>query len=178
MRPRSIFAIVLALLATAFAKAFASESRPSPDGRWLVAWNCDRPDSCTITLSRRADGSLFFTHRTNQRHIAAVWSADSNRCLVLDAPDNANSYLWLFRTHGRDVITEKLDYDKISERIEAAVPAAGLREPAVTRSGIDKIEWLSASEFRLHIIYNNVPVLVLVDVTKLNSPSVRVLPQR
>lgn len=71
--------------------------------------------------------------------------------------------------------TEKLDYDKVSERIEVAVPAARRREPAITRSGIEKIDWPSSTELRLHIIYNNVPVLVALSVTKPHSPTIRVL---
>ena len=72
--------------------------------------------------------------------------------------------------------TEKLDYEKIGSDIEAAVPAARRQEPAITRSGIEKIEWPSSSELRLHVLYNNVPVLVIVDVARSNSPKIRVLP--
>jgi hypothetical protein len=71
--------------------------------------------------------------------------------------------------------TEKLDYEKIAADIEAAVPAARRQEPAITRSGIEKIEWPSSSELRLHILYNNVPVLVVVDVAQPNAPNIRVL---
>ena len=172
------FATVFAA-AHSFAGAHQHES-PSPDGRWLVTWQCgDTPesDSCSIALSHRPDEKVFFTHHTSPRYIKAVWSSDSSRCVLLDAPDNANSHLWLFRVKGREVSTEKLDYEKISADIEAAVPAARRHEPAVTRSGIEKIECSSSSQLRLHITYNNVPVLVVVDVTKPNSPSFRTLPQ-
>ena len=103
------------------------------------------------------------------------WSSDSSKCVLLDAPDNANSYLWLFRLQGRDIATEKLDYANISNEIESAVPGTRRHEPAVTRSGIEKIEWRSPSELRLHIIYNNVPVVAVIDIAKPQSPKVRVL---
>jgi hypothetical protein len=174
---------LLVVFACSIAKLFAAEfasdtSRPSPDAAWLVSWHCARtwqPKSCSVALSRATDGKVFFTHRTSDRYIAAMWSADSTRCLLLDAPDNANSYLWLFRVRGREVATEKLDYEKISERVEAAVPATRRKDPGVTRSGIEKIEWASSAAVRLHITYNNLPVLVVVDVTKPNAPSIRVL---
>jgi hypothetical protein len=83
-----------------------------------------------------SDGKVFFTHHTSDRYIAAVWSSDSTKCVLLDAPDNASSYLWLFRVRGRDIATEKLDYEDISKTIEAAVPSARPREDALTRSGI------------------------------------------
>jgi len=124
-------------------------------------------------LSRRADGKIFFTHHTSPRYIKAVWSNDSSRCVLLDAPDNANSYLWLFRVKGHEVATEKLDYGKISADIEAAVPAARRQEPAVIRSGIEKIEWPSGSRLQLHIIYNNVPVVVVADVAEANTTKFR-----
>jgi hypothetical protein len=153
----------------------------SPDSRWVVTCECKgtwQPESCSIALSRTSDRKVFFTHHTTDRYIAAAWSGDSRTCVLLDAPDNANSYLWLFRRQGRDIATEKLDYGTISDRIEAAVPAARRQEPAVTRSGIDKIEWQSSRELRLHVTHNNVPVLVTVDVAKPQSPAIHVLPMR
>jgi hypothetical protein len=174
---RSLWFFTAFGVACAFATLPEHESA-SPDGRWLVRSHCgdtSQPDSCSIVLSRRADGKVFFTHHTFPRYIKATWSSDSSRCILLDAPDNANSYLWLFRVQGRDIATEKLDYAKISARIEAAVPAARRQEPSVTRSGIEKIEWPSSSQLRLHITYNNVPVVVAVDLTKPKSPSIRVL---
>jgi hypothetical protein len=129
-------------------------------------------------MSRASDGKIFFTHGTSDRYIAAVWSADSARCLALDAPDNANSYLWLFRVQGREIATEKIDYDNISKIIETAVPAARPDKDALTRSGIEKIEWLSPSELRLQIIYNNVPVTALVDVAQSRSPRIHVVPHK
>jgi len=106
-----------------------------------------------------------------------VWSSDSTRCVFLDAPDNANSYLWLFRVRGRDIGIEKLDYEKIGAAIEAAVPAARHYDPAGPgpRSGIEKMQWLSPSDLRLHIIYNNVPIRIAVGVTRAHLPKIRVL---
>jgi hypothetical protein len=123
---------------------------------------------------------VFFTHHTSDRYIKAVWSSDSTRYVLLDAPDNANSYLWLFHVQGRDIATERLDYDKISNMIEAAVPAPRPRETPgfITRSGIDAITWLSPSELKLAITYNNIPVIVMCDVAKPHSPKFIVSSQR
>jgi len=179
MQARSLLPIVLSFAFTSFADPPADDSRPSPNGRWIVSWHCKRtwqPDSCSISLSRQPDGKVFFKHQTNDRYIQAAWSSDSSKCVLLDARDNANSYLWLFRVKGREVATEKLDYEKISADIEAAVPAARREEPAVTRSGIEKIQWSSASRIRLHIVYNNISVVVVADIAEPNSPKFRVLP--
>jgi hypothetical protein len=177
----------LLILALAFVSVLTCSADPSPhrewtspDGKWLVTCDCkDRwqADSCSIALSRRSDQKVLFTHHTNDRYIKAVWTRDSTRCVLLDAPDTANSYLWLFRVRGGDIATKKLDYDKISDRIEASVPAARRQEPAITRSGIENIEWHSTAELRLHITYNNVPVLVALDVTKPHSPVIQIVPQ-
>jgi hypothetical protein len=178
MRRFLILALALASALTCSGDSSPHRKWMSPDGRWLVTCDCKgtwQPDSCSIALSRPSNGKVFFTHHTSDRYIKATWSADSNRCVLLDAPDNANSYLWLFRVQGRDIATERLDYEKISERIEASMPALRREEPAVTRSGIEKIEWESSAALRLHITYNNVLVLVVVDITKPNSPSIRVL---
>ena len=180
MHARSLLPVVLAFAVTSFADPPADDSRPSPDGRWIISWHCKRtwqPDSCGISLSRQPDGKVFFTHQTNDRYIQAAWSSDSSKCVLLDAPDNANSYLWLFRVRVRDIATEKLDYEKISADIEAAVPAARRHELAVTRSGIEKIEWPSSSRLRLHIIYNNVPVVVVADVAEADTTKFRVSSQ-
>jgi hypothetical protein len=116
---------------------------------------------------------VFFTHHTNNRYttagyIRAVWSADSSRCVLL-YPQDRN--VWLFRVRGRDIATERLDYGRISDRIEAALAAGRRRKPAV----IERIEWSSAPELRLHITYDKLPVLVVVYVAKPNSPKIRVL---
>ena len=161
MRARWLLPVVLVFALTSLADPPADVSRPSPDGRWIVSWHCKhrwQTDSCSISLSRQPDGKVFFTHQTNDRYIQAVWSSDSSKCILLDAPYNANSYLWLFRLRERDIDTEILDYNKISKDIEAAVPALRRSEPGITRSGIEKIEWRSTSELSLRISYNNVPV--------------------
>jgi hypothetical protein len=178
MHARSLLPIVLAFALTSFGNPPVDDSRPSPDGRWIVTWHCKRswqPDSCSISLSRQPDGKMFFTHQTNDRYIQAVWSNDSSKCVLLDAPDNANSYLWLFRVRGRDIATEKLDYAKICDEIESAIPATRRHEPDAARSGIEKIEWRSASELHLRILYNSVSVFVAADVAKPRFPKIRVL---
>ena len=162
---------------TLAAESPSNTSHPSPDGKWLIAWHCAgtwRPDSCRITLSRTSDHKVFFMHYTRDRYIAAVWSPDSSKCVLLNAPNNANSYLSLFRVRGHEITTETLDYANISNTIEEAVPAARPRKDALTRSGIEKIEWTSSSELRLHIIYNNVPVTTLLDIAKPGPPKIRV----
>jgi hypothetical protein len=136
MRRLLVPALTLTFALTARGEWAPHREWPSPDGAWLVACDCKgtwQPGSCSIALSRRSDSKVFFTHHTNDRYIKAVWSGDSTHCLLLDAPDNANSYLWLFRVQGRDIATEKLDYENISKAIEAAVPAARPREHALTR---------------------------------------------
>ena len=163
---------------TLAAESPSNTSHPSPDGKWLIAWHCTgtwRPDSCRITLSRTSDRKVFFMHHTRDRYIAAVWNPDSSKCVLVNAPNNANSYLSLFRVEGHEITTETLDYDNISNTIEEAVPAARPQKDALPRSGIEQIEWLSPSELRLHITYNNVPVVVALDVKKPRSPVIHVL---
>jgi hypothetical protein len=180
MRPSLILALIFASTLTCSAEPSPHREWTSPDGKWLITCDCQGPwqaNSCSIALSHRSDPKVLFTHHTNGRYTNAAWSGDSTRCVLLDAPDNANSHLWPFRVQGRDIVTEKLEYAKISDRIEAAVPAARRQESAVTRSGVETMEWPSVSELRLHILYNNVPVLVALDVTMPHSPAIRVLPQ-
>jgi hypothetical protein len=174
-----VIAFSFAFAATCLCQPAPHREWPSPDKRWLITCDCKgtwQPNSCSVALSRCSDAKVFFTHRTSGRYIKAAWSSNSTRCVLLDAPDNANNYLWLFRVQGRDIATETLDYGNISERIEAAVPTARRQEPAVTRSGVEKIEWPSSGELRLYMRYNNIPVLVAVDITKPRSPAIRVLP--
>jgi len=47
---------------------------------------------------------------------------NSTKCLLLDAPDNANTFLWLFRIRNQQTTVEKLDYEAISTEIERAKP--------------------------------------------------------
>jgi len=153
-------------------------SRPSPDGRWTASWQgwgTLGEGSCHISFLRRADQKVFFTHDTNCRYVDALWNAQSTKCVLLDAPDNANSYLWLFRIHGKEVTHEELDYGAVSNLIEQAIPAARIENTThLTRSGIEKMSWDSESVLRLRIIYNNIPVTVLIDLSKAGAPEMRI----
>jgi hypothetical protein len=83
----------------------------------------------------------------------------------------ADAFCWMHRTT-RTVI----DYETITHDIEAAVPATHREEPNLTRSGIETLEWISSSELRLHITYNNTSVVVVADVAEPSSPKFHVLP--
>ncbi|PYJ95108.1 MAG: hypothetical protein DME62_02075 [Verrucomicrobia bacterium] len=48
---------------------------------------------CLATLMAK----FFFRHSTFPRYIQAVWNHDSTKCLLLDAPDNASTFVWGFR---------------------------------------------------------------------------------
>ncbi|PYJ18808.1 MAG: hypothetical protein DME96_00945 [Verrucomicrobia bacterium] len=103
----------------------ANATRPSPDDRWKVNWRCDERSErgpCIITLSRESDGQVFFRHSPLPRYIKAVWNRNSTKCLLLDAPDNANTFLWLLRIRNQQTTVEKLDYEAISTEIERAKP--------------------------------------------------------
>jgi hypothetical protein len=108
-------------------ETLVNSNRTSPDGKWKVAWHCDDKasfDACTITLSRQTDGRVVFHHSTFPRYIRAVWNRHSTKYLLLDAPDNANTFLWLFRTQNGDAVIEKVDYEAISAEIEGTRPEA------------------------------------------------------
>jgi hypothetical protein len=155
----------------------ANATRPSPDGRWKVVWHCDdgvASDACSISLCRQLDGRVFFRRSTFPRYIQAVWNRNSTKCLLLDAPDSANTFLWLFRTRNQQATVEKLDYKLISAEIESGRPETHRSEPRVTRSGVEKITWLSDSELCLDIAYNNVSVAVRVETSTLNQPRITV----
>src|SRR5260370_34190342 len=97
-------------------ETLANAPRPSPDDRWKVNWRCDERSArgpCTITLSRESDGQVLFCHSPFRRYIKAVWNRNSTKCLLLDAPDNANTFLWLFRIRNQQQTVEKVDYEAI-----------------------------------------------------------------
>ena len=96
MRRFLILAVTLASALTCSGDPSPHREWASPDGRWLVTCDCKgprQPDSCSIALSRCSDQKVLFTHHTNDRYTEAMWSSDSTRCVLLDAPDNANSSL-------------------------------------------------------------------------------------
>jgi hypothetical protein len=154
-----------------------SRTRPSPDSRWKVTWRCQETPTpkCSVIFSRVSDGRVFFRHSTFPCYIQAVWNRNSTKCLLLDAPDNANTFLWLFQIRNRHATTETLDYEAISAEIEQTRPEARRSEPQVTRSGVEKITWNSDSEVSLHITYNNVSVVVHVDTSKPGRPRITVV---
>jgi hypothetical protein len=162
----------------ALPKTLINSTRRSPDGRWEVRWQCQETPTakCNLHFSRVSDGSVVFQHSTFPRFIRALWNRTSTKCLLLDAPDNASTFLWLFRIQKREVAVEKLDYEAIGTEIERTRPEARQRDPhSATRSGIEKIRWDSDSQLRLDVIYNNVHVIVRVDTSNPNRPRITVV---
>ena len=151
--------------------------RRSPDGRWEVAWRCQETPTpkCRVVFSRVSDGRVFFQRSTFPRYIQAVWNRTSTKCLLLDAPENANTFLWLLRIRHPAAAVEKIDDELIWTDIERARPEARRNESQVTRLGVEKITWVSDSEVRLHIIYNGVSVVVCIDASKPNRPRIEVV---
>ncbi len=150
--------------------------RRSPDGRWEVAWQCQETPTpkCRVVFSRVSDARVFFQRSTFPRYIQAVWNRTSTKCLLLDAPDNANTFLWLLRVRPPAATVEKIGDEVIWTEIERARPETRRNEPQVTRLGVQKITWVSHSEVRLHIIYNGVSVVVRIDASKPNRPQIEV----
>jgi hypothetical protein len=177
-------AILVALLTTLSVSGRAklpvtlvSNARASPDGRWKVTWHCQEAPTpkCGVTLSRVSDGHVFFQHSTFLRYIEAASNSNSTKCIFLDAPDNANTLLWLFRIRNQQATAEKLDYEAISMEIERTKPHTRRSKPSITRSGIEKISWESESELRLYITYNSIPVVLRLD-TSTSNLHITVLP--
>jgi hypothetical protein len=84
-------------------------------------------------------------------------------------------FLWVLRIRHPAAAVEKIGDEVIWTEIERARPETRRNEPQVTRSGVEKITWLSDSEVRLHIIYNGVSVVVHIDVSKPNRPRIEVV---
>ena len=127
---------------------------------------------CLATLMAK----FFFRHSTFPRYIQAVWNHDSTKCLLLDAPDNASTFVWGFRIQNGGGGYKKLDYEAISTEIERVRPEARHSDPhSLTRSGVEKITWGSDSEVRLHITYTNISIVVCIDTSKPNQPRITTL---
>ncbi|PYI83543.1 MAG: hypothetical protein DMF09_11355 [Verrucomicrobia bacterium] len=103
---------------------------------------------CLATLMAK----FFFRHSTFPRYIQAVWNHDSTKCLLLDAPDNASTFVWGFRIQNGGGGYKKLDYEAISTEIERVRPEARHSDPHTVRCREDHLElrFGSAPTYNLH----------------------------
>ncbi len=76
------------------------EIRPSPDGKFFVAWldhDAGPPVGVlrAIVLRHATDQESLFSFVSSPRYTEAVWNPSSTRCVIADAPDNGGPRTWL-----------------------------------------------------------------------------------
>jgi hypothetical protein len=170
---RAAILLIATLCIAAFLTQCTSDSATtikSPNGKFAVSWNEDR----TIRLIRLADHRILFVKETAPRYTLAKWNPQSSRCLLVDAPDNANSTLILFIVSADSITTKEIDYGLISSAIEDAYPRLIRKEPDLTRSGIEDFQWLREDMISLVITYNNFPVSVTIKLDKQLNPEIKI----
>lgn len=102
-----------------------------------------------INMLDTADLRVIFSHATVPRYTGAVWSEDSVRCAVFDAPNNANTSLWIFVR--KNSVWKKEDVD-IFPIIEEHIPSSEI--PDNPRGGIADIKWDTSTRLYINAIYD------------------------
>ena len=78
-------------------ETLANATRPSPDDRWKVNWRCRRAGRASLLFLANQAGKFFSAIHVSPAISRRSGIAILQNCLLLDASDNANTFLWLFR---------------------------------------------------------------------------------
>jgi hypothetical protein len=146
------------------------EIRPSPDGKFYVAW-LDHDSGPPIGVIRSimlrfaTDQESLFSFVSSPRYTDAVWNSSSTRCVIADAPDNGGPRTWLVSKppEGEDA-WKALKIDPFSE-LEKAHYQADPDVHHLFRPSFSKIEWLSETTVQFHGFCNSGTYLLTVDAT-------------
>lgn len=146
------------------------EIRPSPDGKFFVAWldhDAGPPigEIRSIILRYTTDQESLFSFVSSPRYTDAAWNPSSTRCVIADAPDNGGPRTWLVSKppEGQD--------DWVARKIDpfaAVYKAFRQADPEVYhlfRPSFLKIEWLSETKVRFRGFCNTGTYQLTVDAT-------------
>jgi hypothetical protein len=117
----------------------------SPDHRFAAVWmdverGKQQPAARLISVLDLTGPELLLTRLTTQRYTGAEWNNSSSRLALFDAPDNANTTLWIFShaEHG----WKKAEIDAIATVDQYLTQSELLKNP---KGGINIIHWESAN---------------------------------
>ena len=145
------------------------EIRPSPDGKFFVAWldhDAGPPIGVirSIMLRYTTDQESLFSFVSSPRYTDAVWNPSSTRCVIADAPDNGGPRTWLVSKppEGKDDWkARKIDPFAVLEKAYYhADPKNNLFRP-----WFSKIEWLSDTRVQFRGGCNSGTYLLTMDTT-------------
>jgi|GEM_PF-2390978 len=134
----------------------------SPDGAMTIRWEDQTRDRRTISLL--ASHTMVWSTRTFPRYTRAAWRSDSKACVIWNAPDNANTQIWLVRRDGQRIRVSSLSYVSICQAVESARSDLRTEEPKITRSGIQTVRWISSDCIEICMVYNSVELRLLAKI--------------
>jgi hypothetical protein len=146
------------------------EIRPSPDGKFFVAWldhDSGPPIGVirSIMLRHTTDQESLFSFVSSPRYTDAVWNPSSTRCVIADAPDNGGPRTWLVSKPPEgeeDWKAQKIDPFAV---VEKAHYHADPDVHHLFRPSFSKIEWLSDTRVQFRGICNSGTYLLTMDTT-------------
>lgn len=168
------------LTITLFAAAQLNAANPklpvvvySPDRSTFVAWSdyeagspVDRIRS--IVFRKTSDEWLYFSRVTMTRNTLAAWNNASTRCLLSDAPDNGNLFVWLIEKHSDEPDWRPITLDplgSVEQQFESSSHGSTLWRPSIL-----KIKWTDDTTIELRCYCNLGTYLITIDALKPTGP--------
>lgn len=145
----------------------------SPDKSAFIAWSdydAGRPLGMirSIVLRQSNDEWVSFGLVTTPRTTDAAWNAASTRCLLSDAPDNGNLFVWLIEKNSEAPTWRPVSLNPLAtveRQFHTTDHGSSLWRPSVL-----KMSWTDDTSIELRCYCNLGTYLITVDTRKTTGP--------
>ena len=156
----------------------------SPDKKMVAVWvdtplGKDVAEIRSIVISQVGQNrAVAFSQVTFPRNTQAVWSPDSRKCLLCDAPDNGNVNFWLF-VQGKPPgdpwkVTEIHPMDSLYREHEKKYPGAN----PLWRPGFLEMTWIDDETIGMLVCDNDGKYHLTVKISDPDHPALTKIKNR
>jgi hypothetical protein len=125
----------------------------SPD-KVYEAISQDSKDVRIITVRNRQTNKILFQKTTNARYTIFAWTKSSSFAAIVNAPDNANTYLWIVSTASERVREVDL-FKSVRKLVQSTSQMA--------RGGVMHLHWLNNFKLECIVVFQNQYFNVAID---------------
>jgi hypothetical protein len=151
----------------------------SPNKAFVVAWfdrDTGEPvgETRSVILLQLPHGDKPFSLVTFPRHTLAAWSPDSKHCVIIDAPDNGNTDVWLFTASNAATQSPAIPISPLKPLYEAF--HANWDGHHLWRPGISKAVWKDNETLELEASDNNGAYKITISMNTPDKPAIVKVP--
>ena len=156
----------------------------SPDKKMVAAWvdtplGKDLPEIRSIVISHVGKSiAVAFSQVTFPRNTQAVWSADSRKCVLCDAPDNGNVNFWLIVQGKSPADDSKVTEIHPMESLCLAHEKIQIHATPLWRPGCLEMTWIDDETIGMRVCDNDGEYRLTVKISDPDHPVITKIKDR